>query len=147
MDGRNMTGLLLAITIGAIFFIPVVDVIDGSTGEVQIENETVTENASFDEVYELDRYDIVSDSETVERYNSSDDSWVTLTEGTDYTIDYSNSTVEFVDGGAVSAGDEVRASYTYEATSGVVTTIADLLPLFLALLLLVPMASKIQKEM
>jgi hypothetical protein len=145
MDGKGMTGLVVAITIGAVFFVPVVDVIDGSTGEVQVENETVTTNASFSETYELSGDNITAGSETIEVDSSG--SWTTLTAGTDYALNEGAGTIQFSDTTDVSAGDEIRASFTYQATTGIVTNIAGLLPVFLALLLLVPMANKIQDEM
>jgi hypothetical protein len=145
MDGNGMTGLLIAVTIGAVFFVPVVDVIDSTTGEVEIENETVTTDASFSETYELSGDNITAGSETVEVYSSG--SWTTLTAGTDYALNDGAGTLQFSDTTDVSAGDEIRASFTYQATSGIVTSIADLLPVFLGLLLLVPMANKIQEEM
>jgi len=140
-----MTGLLLAVTIGAVFFVPVVDVIDNTTGEVQIENETVTTNVSFSETYELRGDNITAGSETIE-VNSSG-TWTTLSAGTDYALNEGEGTIQFSDTTDVSAGDEIRASFTYQATDGIVTSIAGLLPVFLALLLLVPMANKIQEEM
>ncbi len=140
-----MTGLLLAVTIGAIFFVPVVDVIDNTTGEVQIENETVTTNASFTDTYELSGDNITAGSETIEVDSSG--SWTTLTAGTDYALNEGEGTIQFSDTTDVSTGDEIRASFTYQATDGIVTSIAGLLPVFLALLLLVPMANKIQEEM
>lgn len=146
MDGRGITGLLLAVTIGAVFFVPVVDVLDQSTGDVEIENETVTNNAQFDEIYDLQGYEIEPDSETLEVWDDGAESWVTLTAGTDYEIDNEQGTIEFIDGGEVTEGDEVRASYIYQATDGIVTSIAGLLPVFLALLLLVPMANKVSSE-
>ena len=141
-----MTGLVIAITIGAVFFVPVVDVINNTTGEVQIENETVTTNASFSETYELRGDNITADSETIEVVNS-DGTFTTLTAGTDYALNEEAGTIQFSDTTDVPAGDEIRASYTYQATDGIVTSIAGLLPVFLALLLLVPMANKIQQEM
>jgi len=146
MDQKGITGLLLAVTIGAIFFAPVVDVLDSSTGEVEIENETVTTNASFDQTYELRGDNITADSETIEVYNATGDSWTTLTAGTDYTLNEDTGTIQFSDTTDVSAGDEIRASYLYQATSGIVTSVANLLPVFLALLLLVPLANKVQEE-
>jgi len=146
MDGKGMTGLVIAITIGAVFFVPVVDVINNTTGEVEIENETVTTNASFSETYELRGDNITADSETIEVVNS-DGTFTTLTAGTDYALNEEAGTIQFSDTTDVSAGDEIRASYTYQATDGIVTSIAGLLPVFLALLLLVPMANKIQQEM
>jgi len=146
MDGKGMTGLLLAVTIGAVFFVPVVDVIDNTTGEVEIENETVTTNVSFSETYELRGDNITAGSETIEVVNS-DGTFTTLTAGTDYALNEADGTIQFSDTTDVSTGDEIRASFTYQATHGIVTSIAGLLPVFLALLLLVPMANKIQEEM
>lgn len=143
MDGKGITALVVAITIGAVFFVPVVDIIDQNSGEVQIENETVTTNVSYAETYDLGNYDIIDDSETLEYDDAG--TWTELTQGDDYTIDNTNGTVEFVDTGVVSEGDEVRASYTYQATDGIVTSIVGLLPVFLALLLLVPLASKVSE--
>lgn len=146
MDGRGITGLLLAVTIGAVFFVPVVDVLDQSTGEVEIENEAVTNDANFNEAFDLKGFDIQPDSETVEVWDAGTDSWVTLTAGTDYEIDNEQGTIEFIEAGEVTEGDEVRASYIYQATDGMITSIAGLLPVFLALLLLVPMANKVSSE-
>jgi len=140
-----MTGLLLAVTIGAVFFVPVVDVIDNTTGEVEIENETVTTDVSFNETYELRGDNITAGSETIEVNDSG--TWTTLSSGTDYALNEGEGTIQFSDTTDVSAGDEIRASFTYQATDGIVTSIAGLLPVFLALLLLVPMANKIQEEM
>ena len=140
-----MTGLLLAVTIGAVFFVPVVDVINDTTGEVEIENETVTTNTSFSETYELSGDNITAGSETIEVNDAG--SWTTLEAGTDYALNEGEGTIQFSDSTTVSAGDEIRASFTYQATDGIVTSIAGLLPVFLALLLLVPMANKIQEEM
>lgn len=144
MDSNGITGLLLAVTIGAIFFVPVVDVLDSSTGEVEIENETVTTNTSFDQTYELRGDNVTAGSETIEVNDGG--TWTTLTAGTDYALNEGEGTIQFQDGTALSSGDEVRASYAYQATSGIVTSIANLLPLFLALLLLVPLANKVQQE-
>jgi len=146
MEGKGITGLLLAVTIGAIFFGPVVDILDSTTGEVEVENETVTTNASFDQSYDLRGDNISAGSETIEVYNSSNDSWETLTAGTDYALNDGTGEIQFSDTTDVSAGDEIRASYLYQATSGIVTSIAGLLPVFLALLLLVPLANKVQQE-
>ena len=146
MDGRGMTGLLLAVTIGAVFFVPVVDILDNTTGEVEVENDVLTNDASFDEVYDLQGFDVTPDSEIVEVWDDGTESWTTLTAGTDYQIDTDQGEIEFIDGGGVSEGDEVRASYEYQATDGIITSIAGLLPVFLALLLLVPLANKVSSE-
>jgi len=144
MDQNGITGLLLAVTIGAIFFVPVVDVLDSSTGQVEVENDTVTTDVNTSAIYDLKGLSVVDGSETVEVNDGG--SWTTLTAGTDYAIDNEAGEIDFSDTTDVSAGDEIRASYTYQATEGIVTSIADLLPLFLALLLLVPLANKVQQE-
>jgi len=144
MNQNGITGLLLAVTIGAIFFVPVVDVLDSSTGQVEVQNDTVTTDVNTSAVYELQGLSVIDGSETVEVNDNG--SWTTLTAGTDYAIDAQAGEIQFSDTTDVSAGDEVRASYTYQATEGIVTSIADLLPLFLALLLLVPLANKVQSE-
>lgn len=138
---------MIALTIGAVMLVPVVDIVDSNNGEVDVENETVTTNASYTETYDLQGFNIVNGSETVERYDSGTDSWNTLSAGTDYELNETNGSVEFLSGGNVSEGDEVRASYTYEATTGTVSTVVGLIPLFLALLLLVPLATKVQDRM
>jgi len=145
MDENGITGLLLAVTIGAIFFVPVVDVINGSTGEVEVDNSTVTNNVSFTESYDLRGDNITAGSETIEVYNTTSGSYETLTGGTDYALNEDTGEIQFSDTAAVSAGDEVRASYLYQATDGIVTSITGLLPVFLALLLLVPLANKVQE--
>lgn len=137
---------MVALTIGAVFLVPVVDIIDSTSGEVVIENETVTNDADFNSTYDLQGYDIVSGSDTVERFNSTSGNYETLSGGgTDYTLNESAGDISFTDGGAVSAGDEVRASYNYQATDSVVTSIVGMLPVFLALLLLVPLAGKVSE--
>lgn len=146
MDGNGITGLLLAVTIGAIFFVPVVDIIDGSTGEVEVDNSTVTNNVGFNETYDLRGQNISAGSETIEVYDNGSGSWTTLTSGTDYTLDEDAGEIEFSDTTDLDAGDEVRASYLYQATDGIVTSISGLLPVFLALMLLVPLANKVRSE-
>lgn len=143
MNGRGLTALVIAITIGAVFFVPVADVVQSNTGEVDVLNETLTESAEYDVAYELTGHDIEVDSETIEYDDGT--GWATATEGTDYTIDYDNETVTILSGGEISEGDEVRASYTYQATDGTTSTVAGLIPVLLALLLLVPLANKVQE--
>lgn len=143
MDNKGITTLVIALTIGAVFFIPVVDIINSNSGTQTINESVVTDNASFTETYDLEGYDIVAGSETIEANDGS--GWVTLTSGTDYTLTDSNAQLELNDTANVNAGDEIRATYDYEATSGMVTSITGLLPVFLALILLVPMANRVSE--
>lgn len=143
MDNKGITTLVIALTIGAVFFIPVVDIINSNSGTQTINESVVTDNASFTETYDLEGYDIVAGSETIEANDGS--GWVTLTSGTDYVLTDSNAQLELNDTANVNAGDEIRATYDYEATSGMVTSITGLLPVFLALILLVPMANRVSE--
>ena len=144
-SSKQIAAVLLAATIGAVLFMPFSSAVTDNTGEVTIDNETAV--ASVDEPVELDGYNIATDSETVERYNETSSSWEQTASGTDYSIDYEAGTISILDGGSISAGDELRVSYRYQATSGTTTTIVGLLPLFLALLILGSLAGPIMDQM
>lgn len=144
-DVETYVPLVIAITIGAVFFVPVVDVIDQNSGEVVVTNETLTTNSTGGESLELQGYDLVSNNETIE-YDSGS-GFTTASEGTDYSIDETNGTVTILSGGNIADGSEVRADYSYSATDGTTGTITDLLPLFMALLLLVPLANAVRRGM
>jgi len=134
--------LIIALTIGAVFFIPVANIVGGATDVQTVSNETVTDNVQFDQEYQLDGYNVQSGSESLEVDNGT---WEGLTEGTDYTINYERGTVEFINSSNLDAGDTVRASYGWKQTDGVTGSIVDLLPMFLALMLLVPLANRVSE--
>jgi len=143
MDNKGITTLVIALTIGAVFFIPVVDIINSNSGTQTINDSVVTDNASFTETYNLEGYDIVAGSETIEANDGT--GWVTLTSGTDYVLTDGSAELELNDTANVNSGDEIRATYDYAATGGMVTSITGLLPVFLALILLVPMANRVSE--
>lgn len=144
-SGKTIAGLLVAVTIAATLFIPINDAISNSSGEVVVDDETVT--ADVGNAVALDGYSIIDGSETVERYNSTSDSYETVSSGTDYEIDNNQGTITALEGGAINDGDELRVSYEYEATDGTTSTVMGLIPMMLGLLILVTLAKPIMDSM
>lgn len=147
MAGRKIAAVLIAVTIAATLFMPINSAVVGNTGVQTVENETSGLTASFNETQDLDGYNIVEDSETVERHNSTSDSWETLTRGTDYEMNYGPGEIEVLNSDNVDEGDDIRASYDYEATNSTTATVANLVPLFVALLILGVLAGKVTDMM
>lgn len=141
---NQIIGLVIAVTIGAVFLAPVADIVSTNSGTQTVTEDTVTQSLDYNSSYELDGYNIASDSETIERYDSSTSSWETLTAGSDYELDDSSATIEFNDTTATDTGDEIRASYDWRATDETTGGIVQLIPLLMALLLLVPIANKVK---
>jgi hypothetical protein len=137
-----IVSVIIALTIAATLFTPISDTVTGNTGVQTVENGTVT--ASNSSYVELNGYNIQKDSETVEWYNSTSSSYETVDEGTDYDMAYENGSIIALDGGTISDGDELRVSYDYKATDDSTTTVVTLVPMFVALLMLGVLASKVQ---
>lgn len=145
MNGRTIVVVLIAALLAVVLLGPIATVVSENTGETDVQNESWV--ATVGETEDLDGYNVVSGSETVERYNTTSGSWETLSSGTDYEISYEPGEVTILSGGAVSDGDDVRASYSYEATDSMTTTVVTLVPLLLALLVLVVLAKPIMEAM
>ena len=135
---RNAAVLAVALVIAVSLLSPINSAVMDNSGEVEVDEESFT--AEVGEWQSLDGTSLVEGSEEVEYYDDGTDTWETATEGTDYEINYDNGSVQFLDAGDVSEGDDVRVSYTYEATDDMTTTIVQLIPLFVGLLLLVSIA-------
>ena len=142
-SSSQIVALVIGITVAAVFFVPIVDSISDNTGEVDIEDEEISD-VTAGEWYDLDGYSIVEGSENVEYDDGS--GYESATEGTDYEINYDSGELEILESGAISDGDDVRTSYTFEATDGTTTAIAGVIPILVALLLLIPMANYVQRE-
>jgi hypothetical protein len=143
MNGQKIAALLIGVTIAATLLTPVASTVTDNTGTQTVTNTTVTAdvgNWSAD----LEGYNVVQTSETVYWYNSSSGANETLTEGTDYEFDYDDARVKPLSGGSVSDGDTLYVSYDYQATSGTVQTVSDLIPMFLVLLILVTIGNKLR---
>lgn len=138
MNG-GIAKVVVAVTIAVTIIGPFASVIGGSTGIVS-NSQDVT--ASVGEYQGFEGYNVESGN-----FTATDSGGTTLTEGTDYELNATDGTVKFLSAGSVTSGDEVTLAYSYEATSGTTTTITDLLPLFLGLLVLVPIANEVTKRL
>lgn len=137
---RRYAALLIALTIAATLFTPITNSVVDATNEQSVTNETVT--AQTGTFVDLERYQLVDGSETV--YNSSG---VEMTRGTDYEIDYGDGRIKALSGGDISDGSEIQVSYQWRQTTGTTSTVLDLIPLFVALLILAIMASQVMEAM
>lgn len=142
---RTIAGLVIALTIAATLFTPIADTVNQNTGEQSVTNETVT--AQHGEYVDLDGYSILTDSETVYYTNNTDGSTEVATRGTDYEMNYSSGSIKALSSGSIDDGEQIDVSYDYEATDSTTTTVAALVPLFVALLMLGVMAARIQDAM
>lgn len=137
-SGKQIAGLMIALTIAITLFGPINAAVVDNTGEQTVTNESVT--ADLDNYVGLDSYSIKDGSETVLYDNGTD--WVEATSGTDYEMAYDNGSIKALSTGSISDGQELKVSYDYEATSGTTTTVTNLVPLFVALLVLGVMGAR-----
>lgn len=127
--------VMLGVVIAVVLLGPFVTTVNDNSGTQSLTNESIT--ASTGEYVELDGYDVVGSSVVVYGYNDSSGSFETATEGTDYEIDLSAGDVQALnDSSLIDDGEEVKVTYDYEATSGTVTTVLQLLPLLVGVLIL-----------
>lgn len=141
---KKVIGLLFAVVMAVVLFVPISDAVTQNTGATTVTNESV--DGVTDTYQDLDGYDIETDSETVYWYNATSGSWETLTSGTDYEMNYSAGEINLLSSGDVSDGDDVQVSYTYEQTSGITTTIVGFVPLFMAVLIIGIMGQRISNK-
>lgn len=139
-SSKGIIVVLIAVTIGAVLFLPIMDVVNENTGEVTVEDESLT--AEIDTPQDLDGYAVIDGTETVEYSTDDGDSW-TEAMSSDYSLDTESGEITFTSDGNVSEGDQVRVGYDYEATDSTTTTVVGIVPLFIALLLLVALARKV----
>lgn len=139
---RHIAGLVIALTIAATLFVPIQDTVASNSGVQDVTNESVT--AQHDVYVELNGYNVESGSETVYYTNDTSGNWETATRGTDYEMAYSPGEIKALINGSIDDGEELKVSYSYEATDGSTTTVVTLVPLFVALLMLGVMAGRMQ---
>jgi type II secretory pathway pseudopilin PulG len=142
-SGRQIAALLIAVTVAGAMLPAVFSSLSDNSGTVQVENETLT--ASLNESNDLRGYNVDSGTVVVEYDTGS--GYQTATQGTDYTVDRDGGAITPLGNGNISAGDPLRVDYTYQATSGSTTTIVQLIPLFVALIIMVAMYAKMQEMM
>lgn len=142
MKPRNLAALAVALTLAGAMFAPIATSVTDNTGTQAI-NETVTANPGT--YQELDGYQITDGSYNVTYDNGTQ--YVSATEGSDYELAQENGSIKFLSSGNVADGDQAYVHYQYEATSGVTTTLVNLFPMFLGLLLIGTIAGKLSDSL
>jgi len=99
--------------------------ITDNTGVQSVGNESVT--ADVGNYTDLDGYNIKDGTVTVENDGT------TYTEGDDYEIDYEAGELKALDSGTIEDGETLTVSYDYQASGKTTATIANLIPLVMAL--------------
>jgi hypothetical protein len=140
VSGKNIAALLVAGTIAMTLFSPVLATVNTTTGTQSVTNETFT--AQTGEYVDLDGYDIEQGSETVYAYDQANDTYVQVTDS-EYNLNASAGTIQDVSGGEIDDGEDTKITYDYQATDGTTSTIAALVPTFMALLVVGTFAGKI----
>lgn len=138
----KIAGVMIALTVAAVLLNPIAGVVNDNSGDQDVVNESVT--AQHDEYVDLDGYDVETDSETVYFQNGTAGTWEEATKGTDYEMNYTAGSVQALSSGEIEDGEELKVSYTYAATDGTTTTVVSMVPLFVALLILGVIASRVQ---
>lgn len=131
--------LMIAVAIAATLVAPFTTAIAGNTGTV---SEVGNVSADLGNYQDVDGYNI--DSAT---FTATDSGGTTLTESTDYELNATAGEVKFLSSGSVSDGETIELSYDYQATDGTTSTITDLLPLFVGLLILVSIAAGVTNRL
>lgn len=143
-NAKAYATVLIALTIAATLFAPISTMINDSTGVQSVTNESLTADPGTWQ--ELDGYQVEQGSETVWWYNSTSSSWEQLS-GSDYDVRYDPGELKVNTSSSVQEGDDLKVSYDYQATSETSTTVLTMVPLFVALLMLGVLASKIMQGM
>lgn len=141
--GRQVAIGLIAVTIAAVLFNPFAAIVDNTAGQQSVTADTTV---NYNESENLEGYDVVGSTLTVEWYNSTSSSYETVP-SSQYEFDNSSATISWESGSEVPDGADARVSYDYRSTEGATTTIVNLTPLFVGLLILGTLAARIQQVM
>lgn len=145
MSSRAMLALFIGVLVAAVLLGPIVTVTNDHTGAQDITNETVS--AQHDTYVDLDGYDIDENSETVWGHNDTSGSYEQLP-GSDYQMDYQGGRINVSSSSTVvQDGEDVKVSYTYQATDTTTTLIVGFVPVMAAALILGVIGFKIQEMM
>jgi len=141
-DAKKAVAVMMAVAIVVVIFPTLSATVNNNSGAVDATNETLT--AQNDTYVDLKGYNIHSGSETVYWYNSTSSSYETTT---DYTLNESGGAILVNTSNKIAAGDDIKVSYTYQATDGATTTIIGLVTTFLALLTLVYVGNELTDKL
>ncbi|WP_435125396.1 hypothetical protein [Halobaculum sp. D14] len=138
--------VMLGVVIAVVLLGPFVTTINGNVGTQTVTNETVT--ADVGSYVDVTGYNVVSGSATVYGYNDTSGSFEVAAAGTDYELDEGAGSVKALNGSTlINDGETMKVSYDYQATSGTTTTVLNLLPLLVGVLILGTVGMKVQKEL
>jgi hypothetical protein len=144
MSPRELAALALALTVAGVLFVPISGAVTDGTGIQTVTNESVT--ADVGNHTDLEGYDIDGSTDTV-TYTNGTGTTYTAVEGSDYELATENGSIKVLSGGNIDDGASLKVSYDYQATSGTVTTVVGLVPLFVGLLLIGTIAGKLTDAM
>jgi hypothetical protein len=142
---RQYVAVFIAVLIAVVLLAPISSAVTDNTGTVSVQNETVY--ADHGNYTDLTGYEIDGSTVAVEWYNSSAGSFQSATKGSDYEVATTNGSIKTLASGSIDDGAELRVDYDYQAADSTTTTVAGLTPLFVALMALVAMTSKIEEMM
>lgn len=145
MAGKQIVAVMIAVTLAVVLLAPIVTAVNDNSGTVDATNESVT--VELDEYQDLNGYNVEDGSETVQWYNSTSDSYDTLSEGSDYEVRNGPGELNVTSSSPASSGDEVLVSYSYQATSGSTTLVVGLISTLVGVLIIGVLGLEIQGMM
>lgn len=143
---RSMMVVLIGAAIAATLFVPISDAVTNNTGTVSVTNETVT--ADVGNPVQLEGYNLDNSTVVVYEYNDTRGAYDQATAGADYDIGVQNGSITVLGtSDDIQGGEDVKVTYDYQATDSTTETVAGLIPLLTALLILVVIANKVMEAM
>lgn len=143
MATKKLMAVMIGVVMAVVLFMPINDAVGAHTGSADVTNESLVADPGT--YQDLNGYDIEEDSETVWWYNSTSGEYEQLTEGTDYEINYTAGSIQYLTSGDVSDGDDTKVSYTWQQTDPTTTTVVTLIPVLLAVLIIGTLGNKVSE--
>jgi hypothetical protein len=144
MTPRQIVAFIVGITIVVTVFSPFSVIVNDNSGTTTVSDETLT--ADVGNFSDLRGYNIDSGSLSVERYNTTSDSYESVA-GSDYELEADAGRLKPLASGAIEDGDELRVDYDYRVTDGTTTTIVEILPTIVVLTILGLIGLRLQEGM
>jgi hypothetical protein len=139
------TGALVSLFVGAtiaiLLFSPVTTTVTGLDETTTVSDEIVEADVGAES--ELRGYQLTDAPVTVEEYNESSETWATRSQGTDYTLDRADGSIQTLEDGRIDDGARLRVDYAYQPADDTTAMIWGYAPFVLAVLLLGVLGSKL----